>query len=61
MGTYVNVFSVVNPASNVVVQITDTGDLGNHVIDLTAAAMKQLTGKAYNMVNVNIFTCRAGG
>jgi rare lipoprotein A (peptidoglycan hydrolase) len=57
--SYVDVVSIPNSANNVVVKITDTGALGpGDVIDLSAAGMKQLTGKAYNSVQVNIFICR---
>jgi RHS repeat-associated protein len=58
--TFLNVVSANNPAANVVVQITDTGILGpGDVIDLSAAAMKTLTGKPFNSVPVKIYTCRA--
>jgi len=58
--TFLNVVSANNPAANVVVQVTDTGILGpGDVIDLSAAAMQTLTGKAFNSVPVKMYTCRA--
>ena len=60
--SYVNVVSAANPTKNVVVQITDTGALGtDDLLDLSAGAMKQLTGKAFNRVPVNIYPCHPGG
>jgi len=57
--TFLNVVSANSPTANVVVQITDTGTLGpGDVIDLSAGAMKTLTGKAFNSVPVNIYACR---
>jgi RHS repeat-associated protein len=60
MYAYVDVVSANNPSANVVVQITDNGPLGtDDIIDLSAAAMQQLTGKAFDSISVNIYTCRA--
>lgn len=58
--TFLNVVSASNPAANVVVQVTDTGILGpGDVIDLSAGAMKTLTGKPFNSIPVKMYNCRA--
>ncbi|HEY1750653.1 MAG TPA: septal ring lytic transglycosylase RlpA family protein [Caulobacteraceae bacterium] len=57
IGTSLVVSVPSNPSKSVVVRVNDTGRLGTGVIlDLTPAAMKALTGKAYNRTQVNAYT-----
>lgn len=59
MGTTLVVSLNSDPSKSAVVRINDTGPLRpGRILDLTTAAMKALTDKAYNEVAVNACRCK---